>query len=1380
MDKRFTNLLMGSLLAITPLGMNAQGSTSPGTESVTANAVFSETFDTEDDFLDFTVLNNNGGAAWAYDSSNKAAVLTHSLQEYKPQTDDWLISPEIELKAGTKYTLNFLVWGNGGWTTFKGEYSVAVGEGDDPTSYNKIIDRTEIRTTDKTTASTTFTVEKDGSYHIGIHATNEDDNDYGQVSMFVDDISVVGSSTAAPGPVTDLKVTPDGANLKATVSFKAPVKDIAGGDLTDITKIDVFRGETLVGTVENPAPGSDQSVVDESPALGNNTYKVVASNANGTGDDATVTAWIGSDTPKPVTEVKVTRDSKGAALLSWKMPTEGVNGGHMDPSAVTYTVTRWPDNKVVSEGKSGTTLTDAVDMTKEGKVFYYSVVAATAPSLKSDSVVSSKIYLGKAFAAPYSENFATDPTSTYAIIDANADGYTWQWSEENQAMTNTYPWWNPSDDWLLTPTIALEGGWAYHLSYKASANEDDSSQVEKISASFGKDGDPSSFTEIVPTTEYRGGQYTETAKNFNINETGDYQIGFHLTSDGLMWGTWFDNVSVQKFVKLSAPDSVKNIRIVPTELGKLSATVSFIAPKQTAGLDPLSSITKIDLWRADAKGENLTLIHTFDAPAPGAELSYVDDKALQGFNIYYLRAYNGDGVEGEGIMSGAYEYVGEDIPLAPTDAKAKDNFDGTVTVTWKAPEGKGVYGKWVNPATLSYTIYSVEGGSYTPVATVKDGATEGKVTLTQQGPQVQFGYAVAATTVGGTGDASETSNIIVGGAAYELPMRESFKGGVMSKAWWANWDADYSMMQVYTYMSSDNDGGSYMLWNAYGTNISGTLTGGKIRTEDGRDMELTFDYWGTKDKPMSIKTEAITPDGQVIELNTVSETPADDQWHKATVDASQLASQKYVRLKFTLTAEQSNDYIMIDNIVMREMLQYDLGVNSMSTPYKVEAGKDAEVTVSVINNATEEAVGDDYTVELYVNGEKTMETPGEDIEPDAVKDFRFSIPTSVNDKEPFEVYAKINYMFDMQDNNNTSSTDKVIVRVPGYPVVENLAATDGKLTWSAPESNEKSTLEDFEDYENGQIDGLDPWTTYDGDGTKTLAAMLGANMSLPNYDKPMAFIIFNPVKSGLNLDYNPGLVAHSGSQFISSFAGLSEDNSQIIAHDDMLISPELSGEAQTIKFWAKSLVSELPESFQVLTSSTTNESTAFDTASPALDVNQSTPDSWTEYTAELPEGTKYFAIRSYGWLPTETGYEFLLDDVEYNVTAPAITGYNVYSDGKKVASVTAAEALEYTAEEGHAYNVTAVFEDGGESRFSNTVTVTPTGIDETEASAASMVSTADGKIVVRGAEGTTVSVFTTTGAKIYGATGKEYTEIPVQRGQYLVRVGTKTANVVVK
>ena len=100
------------------------------------------------------------------------------------------------------------------------------------------------------------------------------------------------------------------------------------------------------------------------------------------------------------------------------------------------------------------------------------------------------------------------------------------------------------------------------------------------------------------------------------------------------------------------------------------------------------------------------------------------------------------------------------------------------------------------------------------------------------------------------------------------------------------------------------------------------------------------------------------------------------------------------------------------------------------------------------------------------------------------------------------------------------------------------------------------------------------------------------------------------------------------------------------------------------------------------------------------------PLDWTEKEAELPEGTKHFAIRC----TSDDCYLMVLDDLTYvpGTGLPSelsLVGYNIYRDGEKitqepVGTTTFTDNIDRS--KNHLYAVTAVYATG-ESRFSNVV-----------------------------------------------------------------------------
>lgn len=176
----------------------------------------------------------------------------------------------------------------------------------------------------------------------------------------------------------------------------------------------------------------------------------------------------------------------------------------------------------------------------------------------------------------------------------------------------------------------------------------------------------------------------------------------------------------------------------------------------------------------------------------------------------------------------------------------------------------------------------------------------------------------------------------------------------------------------------------------------------------------------------------------------------------------------------------------------------------------------------------------------------------------------------------------------------------------------------------------------------------------------------------------------------------------------------------------------------------------------------------------------SVPGEWTRYEATLPDGARYFAIRS-----CATGsFMLMLDDVTYQPASTgdlALTGYNVYRDREKVNTdaVTTTSFTDTTDEPGkHTWTVTAVYAQG-ESRGSNTATPDLSSIS-TEMAASISISAAHGEIIVDGAEGLNISVASTDGRLIFNNIGQAETHIEVASGIYIVKAGTTTAKLIVR
>ena len=312
-------------------------------------------------------------------------------------------------------------------------------------------------------------------------------------------------------------------------------------------------------------------------------------------------------------------------------------------------------------------------------------------------------------------------------------------------------------------------------------------------------------------------------------------------------------------------------------------------------------------------------------------------------------------------------------------------------------------------------------------------------------------------------------------------------------------------------------------------------------------------------------------------------------------------------------------------------------------------------------------------------------------------------------------------------------------------------------------------FDDFESYEPWIMDGIGNWKVYDGDKAGTLQY---SDIWVPNAGKEMAFEVFNTTDEEFETaTRRKFLIAHSGVQYLMAF-----DPSPSCADqsDDWLISPLLSGEAQTISFFAKSCASNYPETFEVMYSTTDDDPESFVNIETFPDVKGGLE--WTEYNIPLPEGTKYFAIH----VITVDGLAFQLDDITYRPATLVVDGYKVYRDGQCVAT-TAKDQTTYTdtvAEDGtHVYQVSVCYTIG-ESQLSNEAAVL-TAIQFVDGSQ-TLIRSEHGQIVIDHAEGKAITVYTPDGKEIFAGQGRRHLSLPAAAGQYIVTVGGQPVNLIVR
>ncbi len=219
-----------------------------------------------------------------------------------------------------------------------------------------------------------------------------------------------------------------------------------------------------------------------------------------------------------------------------------------------------------------------------------------------------------------------------------------------------------------------------------------------------------------------------------------------------------------------------------------------------------------------------------------------------------------------------------------------------------------------------------------------------------------------------------------------------------------------------------------------------------------------------------------------------------------------------------------------------------------------------------------------------------------------------------------------------------------------------------KLDWNV--AADRHFKDGFESYTDFAIAGIGD---YKLGGLKSKGSFGGVTWE--NMYEDQAYIVFNPSAATPSLVDDIYLGTHSGSKMLCSFFTIRNDD--WIAH-------KVDG-GGTLKFWAcgPQISGAAPERFVVLYSSTDDNFSNFIALGDGAYIE--TEKQWKEYTFELPDNARYFAIHCV----SDDASVFKIDDLSYTLNHGATIArakeFEVYVDGAKVAAVPATTST-YTFE----------------------------------------------------------------------------------------------------
>lgn len=1118
-------------------------------------------------------------------------------------------------------------------------------------------------------------------------------------------IPFVRTADKAPAAIEGLTVTPaaEGA-LSATLSWTNPTQTYDKKGNTTITRVDIFRDNSLAGSVTDAAPGAQSSWTDANvPTSGRHEYKVFAVNAEGNGEPAEQTAYIGHDTPVAPTGATVSKIDDTTLKVEWTAPTAGQNGGWIDQASLRYRVKRLTDGTMVAENLTATSCTDTVDKLD---TYSYEIEAYTADG-NGGKAKTNGVAAGPAITVPYTCSFKTDGDfGLWTVIDANNDYYTWE-RETTLAAAKYYAnedYETSADDWLISSPIALNAGVQYRLRFNAKSY--DESYPEHVAVYLGQGKTVEAMTTKLGDFEvatYDMQQYEVTFPA--IAADGNYNIGFYCHSqapDGyILYVTDVELTAVTNGVlKGTVTDGTNPIgnAVVYIESLKISSITeadgSFDFGEIEAG--EYDVLIQADGYASKTIKVKIEAGKTTNLPVEIQKLRNVDISGR-------LVSEDGNPIEGGSVTAKGYSTV--------TTVSAAD---GTFSFQQLAAIDKvtvSIHRYMMDDAEKEIVLTESNTVALGDVAMTAKRLSPAKVTVTSTKSVANVAWETPADFTeyrhdsgiydGRLGNINGTKNSVYG-AVYRTPAILS------SMSWFTDkYLQEHKSVNIFVFdLDTDGNPTSTVLfsrenvanvdneWNTFVFPTELTAPRGYMLaisaeghaglgiaeatdeypfaerencfSDDYKTGVFTYVEEHNINRPLMIRATgvAVADAGlpQVAapkyEVYRLADTDADDQtkWTKLsdaplaerTLADAQWAALPYGGYRYAVKAVYGDNDASDARLSAVEYCNMTLPLNvavSTSTPTN-----EADGAAVALKGQT---FGNEYTGTVGTDGKLSLGEVWRDV---------YNVTVS---KPGFTTFAAEHDATKGETATVNAVLDEYRVDPFGLEVSKTSTAGQRKFVWNTP----NYLFDDFEGHEAFAVNspGIIGWTYIDDSHTATIPI---DGVNYPNAGAEMAFQVFNPYETDPVLGViNEGIRPHSGKQFLASFA---KENSSVY-NNDFIISPELSfAKDFTFKFFAKSFNEDYGREKMNAGYSTTGKA-----ADNFKWLNGENPvelpmGEWTEYRYTVPAEAKYVAINCV----SDYLLFMMVDDVFVGYELPDgvdpdnIRGdlkFEVYLDGNKVA-----------------------------------------------------------------------------------------------------------------
>lgn len=632
--------------------------------------------------------------AWTYNNYGKYPYMyNYNIKE--PYYSDYLVTPEVTLKAFTLYRVEVspAAYYQGKTTSL----TIGLGQGDDLEKYTVLAKYDNLAYANRTSATqktVEFHVEADGQYKLYfLGETN---------GMYLYDTKVVevGSSNV-PLAVDGLTLMPasDGS-ASVTISFSLPSATISGQPLDGTVKYSIYRGagETAIKTGRGTA-GETITYTDNNSGEGVVTYSVTAESDGNVSDRVSASTFVGKETPNAVSNLTLSGSKDGVVhYLTWTAPTTGVHGALIDPTALTYRVTRIVDGvpTIVADACTATRYVDEYQA-DELKMMQYSV-EAVLNGVSSEEAKTQTFSVGS-LKLPFADSFAN--ASFGKIWTTEIVSGTFNWTAVASAN---------SERPIVSESIDKDGGFAFYNSYRATRG----CSARLVSAPIKYDEGTSPILEF-----------------YVYRTSGNDQIQVQMACDD---SDWMDEELItlkgttQGWEKIEVPISegiakgTKTYRVAFLALSAYGQNTIIDKVRVFIPADKDLEVSSVDAPTSVLSGNNITLSYTVsnnsakavnaadysfevvtdyptdvelpatvDLPAFGSTtvnltipVSAIEAQAAEAYSFALKVVYDGDEKPENNISETSKVAVAFVEEAAPTNPDAKQLADGSIEVTWDA------------------------------------------------------------------------------------------------------------------------------------------------------------------------------------------------------------------------------------------------------------------------------------------------------------------------------------------------------------------------------------------------------------------------------------------------------------------------------------------------------------------------------------------------------------------------------------------------------------------------------------------------------------------------------------------------------------------------